>query len=153
MTDNTPADIIGVSHVGICVSDFDRSLLFYTEGLGFKLAECFTIPDSLAQLAEVPPPIDVRSQMLVRDGWKIELLDWRTPPPEGAALETRRQIGFTHLSVHVSDLAATEARLVALGATPVESSRTHVPMRDGSMDVVFLADPDGIRIELVQEVP
>ncbi|MEX5636930.1 VOC family protein [Parafrankia sp. FMc2] len=141
---------VAVSHIGLCVSDFDRSIRFYTEGLGFHLAEKFDIGDSLAQLAEVPPPIRCRSQMIVNGQTKLELLDWKTPRPEGAALVTRRQIGFTHLSVYVKDLTAAEARLVALGATPIEYTRTHIPMRGGAMDVLFLADPDGIRIELVQ---
>ncbi|WP_026239328.1 VOC family protein [Parafrankia discariae] len=141
---------VAISHIGLCVSDFDRSIRFYTEGLGFRLAERFDIGDSLAQLAEVPPPIRCRSQMIVNGQTKLELLDWKTPRPEGTALTTRRQIGFTHLSVYVNDLAAAEARLVALGATPIEYTRTHIPMRDSAMDVLFLADPDGIRIELVQ---
>jgi lactoylglutathione lyase len=37
-----------VRHLGLCVSDFERSLRFYTEGLGFELAERFDIPSALA---------------------------------------------------------------------------------------------------------
>jgi catechol 2,3-dioxygenase-like lactoylglutathione lyase family enzyme len=144
-------EVAGVTHIGLCVSDFDRSLRLSTEGLGFELAEGYDIPSS-------PPgrggPADrVRAQMIVKDGWKLELLAWSEPPAEGAGLGTRRKIGFTHLSVHVADLAAVEARLIELGATPIESTRSHIPMRTGSMDVLFLADPDGIRIELVQVNP
>jgi lactoylglutathione lyase len=62
-------------------------------------------------------------------------------------------LGFTQLSIHVSDLPAVERRLIALGATAIESTRSHIPMPTGSMDVRFLADPDGIRIELVQVNP
>ncbi|MGZ4728549.1 MAG: VOC family protein [Acidimicrobiales bacterium] len=153
MTADANDGILGVTHIGLCVSDFERSLRFYTEGLGFEVAEGWDIPSALAHLAEVPPPIDVRSQMIVRDGWKLELLGWRTPNAEGLALQTRGQIGFTHLSIHVSDLLAVEQRLVALGATAIESTRSHIPMPTGSMDVLFLADPDGIRIELVQVNP
>jgi lactoylglutathione lyase len=89
--------------------------------------------------------------MIVKGATKLELLGWRHPKAEGKALTTRRQIGFTHLSVHVDDLAAVEARLVALGATPIEYTRTHFPMPGGAMDMLFLADPDGVRVELVQQ--
>ncbi|UGQ10992.1 VOC family protein [Yinghuangia sp. ASG 101] len=133
------------------MADFERSLRFYTEGLGFERAEAWTIGDSLAQLAEVPPPMNCRSQMLVKGPMKLELLGWRNPKAEGSASTTRRQIGFTHLSVFVDDLAAVEARLVALGATPIEHTRTHFPIPDGESYVLFIADPDGIRIELMQE--
>ena len=143
-------EVLAVSHIGLCVSDFERSLRFYTEGLGFELAEGWDIGDSLAQLAEVPPPMDCRSQMIVKGATKLELLGWRHPLAEGQALTTRRQIGFTHLSVYVDDLGAVEARLVALGATPIEYTRTQFPMPGGAMDILFLGDPDGVRIELVQ---
>ncbi|EFC83103.1 VOC family protein [Parafrankia sp. EUN1f] len=139
-----------VSHIGLCVSDYERSLRFYTEGLGFEVAEGYDIGSSLAGLAEVEPPVRCRSQMIVKGHTKLELLGWKTPTAEGSALTTRAQIGFTHLSVYVDDLAATEALLVSLGATPIERTRTRVPMPDGAMDVLFLADPDGIRVELVQ---
>ena len=144
-------EVLAVSHIGLCVSDFERSLRFYTEGLGFEIAEGWDIGDSLAQLAEVPPPIACRSQMIVKGSAKLELLGWKNPLAEGEALVTRRQIGFTHLSVFVDDLTAVEQRLVALGATPIEHTRTHFPMPGGgAQDILFLADPDGIRIELVQ---
>jgi lactoylglutathione lyase len=139
-----------VSHIGLCVRDLERSLRFYTEGLGFEAAEGWDIPSALAALAEVPPPISVRSQMLVKGAVKLELLGWRSPPAEGAPARTRRQVGFTHLSLLVDDLAAVEARLVGLGATVIENTRLHIPVKGGAMDVLFLADPDGVRIELSQ---
>jgi lactoylglutathione lyase len=36
---------IVVSHSGLCVSDIDVSLRFYTEGLGFELAEGYDVGD------------------------------------------------------------------------------------------------------------
>ena len=37
------------SHIGICVSDLDRSLRFYCEGLGFEVAERYELD------SETPP--------------------------------------------------------------------------------------------------
>jgi len=144
------SEVTGVSHIGLCVSDFETSLRFYTEGLGFTVAEGWDITDRMAPLAEVDPPMLCRSQMIVKGPTKLELLGWTTPLAGGAALERRNQIGFTHLSVHVGDIEAVEARLVSLGATTLEHTRLHLRMPDGVMDVLFLADPDGIRVELVQ---
>jgi lactoylglutathione lyase len=148
------SDVTAVSHIGLCVSDYDKSLRFYTEGLGFEVAEGWDISSDMAPLAEVPPPIAVRSQMLVKGPVKLELLGWRSPLAEGSALRSRREIGFTHLSLFVADLAAVEARLQALGGTVLEHTRLHIPAEGGgATDVVFLADPDGIRIELTQHAP
>jgi lactoylglutathione lyase len=140
-----------VSHIALCVSDLQRAVRFYTEGLGFELADGWDIGNSLAQLLETPPPVKVRAQMIVNGATKVELLGWEEPRAEGPPLLTRRQIGFTHLSVLVDDLPAVERRLVELGGTVIESSRTHQHAEGGgSVDILFVADPDGVRIELVQ---
>ena len=142
--------VVSMSHVGLCVSDLDRSLRFYTEGLGFEVADGFDIGDSLAPLAEVPAPVECRAQFITHGSLTIELLGWRQPAAEGEASTSRRQVGFTHLSVNVDDLAAVEARLVGLGARALEDTRTHLDLEGARVDIVFLADPDGVRIELNQ---
>jgi lactoylglutathione lyase len=139
-----------MSHVGLCVSDLERSLRFYTEGLGFEVADGFDIGDGLAPLAEVPPPVECRAQFITHGSLTIELLGWRQPGVEGTPPASRRELGFTHLSVNVDDLAAVEARLVGLGARALEDTRTHLDLDGACVDIVFLADPDGVRIELNQ---
>jgi lactoylglutathione lyase len=150
MSSRTQDGVVSVSHVGLCVSDLERSLRFYTEGLGFEPADGFDIDDGLAHLAEVPAPVECRAQFITHGSTTIELLGWRRPGVEGEAPASRRHVGFTHLSVNVDDLAAVEARLVGLGARVLEDTRTHLDLPGARVDIVFLADPDGVRIELSQ---
>lgn len=145
-----PHHALAVSHIGLCVTDFERSLRFYTEGLGFEVAEGYDIPSAMAPLAEVAPPMSCRSQMLVKGPVKLELLGWNHPPATGSGLQRRNQVGFTHLSLFVDDLRAVTDRLVELGGTELEHTRLLIPMPEGAQDVLFLADPDGIRIELIE---
>jgi len=149
-TESAPQHVTAVSHIGLCVTDFERSLRFYTDGLGFEVAEGYDIPSAFAALAEVEPPIRCRSQMLVKGPIKLELLGWQVPQASGTGLERRNQVGFTHLSLFVDDLRSATDRLVDLGATELDHTHVMVPMPDGAQDVLFLADPDGIRIELIQ---
>ena len=58
-------------------------------------------------------------------------------------------LGLTHLSFRVEDLEAVTARLVALGGRVLEDTRVDNPRYGAS--VLFLVDPDGTRIELVQQ--
>jgi len=143
---------VSFSHSGLCVSDLEAALRFYTEGLGFTVAEGYDVGDEVADTLEVPHGVSLRSQMIVKDGTKIELLGWTSPAVHGTPSETRNQLGLTHLSFEVQDMAAVEARLVALGATVIESTRTHIDMGVATLDLLFLADPDGTRIELMETI-
>jgi lactoylglutathione lyase len=140
---------ISVSHTGLCVSNLETSLRFYTEGLGFVVSDTYTAGDEIAPAAEITSTAQLTSQMIVKDGLTLELLWWAEPGSCGTPSTARNQVGLTHLSFTVDDVADTAARLVALGATVIASTRSrfnHGPM---SVELVFLTDPDGTRVELV----
>jgi catechol 2,3-dioxygenase-like lactoylglutathione lyase family enzyme len=140
------------SHIGLCVTDLDRSVRFYVEGLGFEAAESWTIGAEYGALMELPG-VELTSQFLRRDGNAIELLHYRSPGVVGPA-ERRpvNQLGLTHLCFRVDDVDAVAARLTALGGTVHEHTRTTFPDADGNpqLDFVYCTDPDGTRIELMR---
>jgi len=140
-----PRDTTTFSHLGLCVADVDRSLRFYCDGLGFAPAERFDIDSTYAASLEVAGDVACVSQFIRREGLAVELLGWREPAPVGVPSRSRGQLGLTHLSFYVEDVAATAARLVELGGTVIES--THLR---GPFELVFLADPDGTRVELMR---
>ena len=141
-----------ISHIGLCVSDLDAALGFYCEGLGFAAAEAYEVGAQFAGALEVPSPSEVRSQMIVKDGLTIELLDWTTPPSEGSPSSARNQLGMTHLALTVHGLEEIAARLAALGGTVLEMTRTAVDLGGASLQILFVADPDGNRVELMETV-
>ena len=136
------------SHIGLCVDDLERSVRFYCDGLGFEQAEGYDLDDQMLdgidRALEVSAPVKLRSQMIKLGDLKIELLHFTEPRPTGAASTTRGQIGFTHLSLFVDDVDAVAARLSALGGTVLGGTRAQL-----GYEVVFVADPDGARVELM----
>ena len=136
------------SHVGLCVSDLERSIRFYCEGLGCERAERFELDGTqvpgLAEALEVPSPAVIVSQMVTSGRLKIELLGWASPTAHGRPSSRRNQLGLTHLSFYVDDVDRVAARLVACGGTLLPATR-----QSPGIDLVFLADPDGTRIELM----
>jgi catechol 2,3-dioxygenase-like lactoylglutathione lyase family enzyme len=136
------------SHLGICVSDLDRSLRFYCDGLGFEVGDRYDlstaqIPDIHKGL-EVEAPVHVTSQMVVNGQMKVELIHYPSRAPQGTPSPSRGQLGLTHLSFTVKDVDASAARLVEHGGTLLEHTRANV-----GIEIVFLTDPDGTRIELM----
>lgn len=140
---------VRVSHVAIAVSDLDASTRFY-EGLGFEPGQSWESGDEVAAVSEVSPPVRLRSRYLMKDGFRLELMGWETPAVHGMAAQTRNQRGLTHLSFEVDDVGATEARLLELGGARLPEARVHFDRPHASFTIVFLTDPDGTRIELLQ---
>ncbi len=142
---------MSVSHVGLCVSDVERSLRFYRDGLGFAEGPRFDVGSEFAPTLEVDAPVDVIAQYISRDGLTIELLHYTTGKVDGTPSSARNLLGFTHLSLLVDDVDAVATRLVELGGTVLESTRTRIGGSDGAAsDFLFVADPDGVRIELMR---
>ena len=139
----------GFSHFGICVSDLEVSLRFYCEGLGFEQAEHHDIGQEFAGLMELDA-VELRSQFIRRGDTAIELLSFADPEPFGD--RTRRpinQLGLTHLSFRVSDVAGTAERLLALGGAVIDDTMTTLPFGDVALEFLYCTDPDGVRIELM----
>jgi lactoylglutathione lyase len=137
------------SHFGICVSDLERSLRFYCEGLGFAQAESHGIGSEFAALMDLPD-VAVTSQFIRKGNTAIELLAFSDPAPFGDGLRRAvNQLGLTHLSFRVGDLEATAAKLVELGGAMVETSRTTIDFGGTPLEFVYCTDPDGVRVELM----
>lgn len=138
-----------LTHVGICVSDWERSLRFYRDLLGFKYLSELQVAgepsNTLLQLNDVA----LRAIYLERDGTRIELLHYASPGYRGDGTpRPMNELGLTHLSLRVDDLAATVDSLKTAGVRVLAPTRIDIPAFDAA--AVFIVDPDGTLIELVQ---
>jgi len=138
-----------MSHVGICVSDWRQSLRFYHDVLGFRYVHELELsgePSStLLQLKDV----DFRAIYLEREGVRIELLHYEQPEPvRGQIPRPMNQLGLTHLSLRVDDLDAVLRELAEADVAVLEETRIDVPQVNAK--AVFISDPDGTLVELVQ---
>lgn len=136
------------SHVGLCTPDLEASLRFWVDGLGFEVADGYdldtTMLPGLGAALEVDGTVAVRSQMIRRDGVSIELLAYAEPAPTGTPSTSRGQVGLTHFAFWVDDLDAVVTRLVEHGGTVLEDTHQFL-----GVDLVFLTDPSGVRVELM----
>jgi catechol 2,3-dioxygenase-like lactoylglutathione lyase family enzyme len=141
---------VRISHVAIAVSDLQTSLRFYSEGLGFEPGPCFEAGNEVAAVSELEPPVRMVSQYLTKEGFRLELTSWEVPGVQGEASRTRNQRGLTHLSFEVDDIVDAEEKLLALGGQRLPEARVQLDRQPAAITLVFLTDPDGTRIELLQ---
>jgi len=138
-----------VSHIGICVSDLERSLHFYRDLLGFQtLSKLDAAGEAVDRLLSLEGT-DLHAVYLERDGTRLELLHFASPGHDGAAgPRPMNALGFTHLSLRVDDLATTLDALRNAGVRVLDETLIDNPDFDSA--AVFIVDPDGTRVELVQ---
>lgn len=134
------------SHIGLCVRDLERSRRFYVDGLGFEEFVRFEIDHPIS---EMEAPCELTSFFVQKDGLRIELLDFRTPPVFGTPSTRRNQVGLTHLSFVVDDVDAAAKELESYGGKIIEGTRSGQD-DPSSVQIIFLEDPDGTRIELMR---
>jgi lactoylglutathione lyase len=132
------------NHVGLCVADRERSRRFYEGLLGFTFWWELELPDDgTQQLLQLDPPIGVRATYLVRDGLVLELLDYSQRDVHAGSERVMDQLGLTHVSLSVSDLAGVLAIVEDFGGSVVKATVTE--------QFAMIRDPDGQLIELLPD--
>jgi glyoxylase I family protein len=148
--------ILGFSHVGVCVSDLERSTRFYTEVLGFRAVLTMEMGPEVAATTEVEG-CAFTSRMLGRGDVRVELLHWRSRPAGGdGERRPMTQLGLTHLCLRVDDPEPVLEAAERFGGTAHRQTTTELPGMgvDGApVRLVYLTDPDGVRIELMAGTP
>ena len=135
---------ITFNHVGLCVADTARSRRFYEGLLGFTFWWELEPPDQgTGQLLELNPPVGLHATYLVRDGLVLELLAYSHRTLRVGSDRVMDQVGLTHLSLSVSDLAEVLAAVEAFGGSIVEGTV--------SKPSAMIRDPDGQLIELLPD--
>ena len=137
-----------LTHVGICVSDLERSLRFYRDLLGFRFEHELEVEgepsDTLLRLRGAK----LHAVYLHRDGVRIELLRFASPPAPPPRPRAMHERGLTHVSFRVADLEATLAALRAAGERILDETVIRLPEFEAA--ACMITDPDGQLIELVQ---
>jgi lactoylglutathione lyase len=153
MTDRqAPTDILGIHHTGLHVRDLEASVAFYRDLIGLEvLARRESKADYVAEIVGYPGA-ELRFAFLRhRSGGPIlELIQYVDPAGEPIDTATKNP-GTAHVCFRTSSVEAVWRRLKAAGvsfksAAPVEI--TAGVNRGGR--AIYLTDPDGITLELIQ---
>jgi catechol 2,3-dioxygenase-like lactoylglutathione lyase family enzyme len=135
------------SHLGLCVADLERSLRFYRDVLGFRERARLDVAGEPASRLLDLADVALHALYLERDGLRLELLHFASPGhAELVAPRPMNGLGLTHLSLRVSDVDALLPQVEAAGGRVLASSRIDA----GPVVALFVLDPDGTRLELVQ---
>ena len=137
--------IVGIHHVAIGVSDFDKGLKFYTEALGFEVVQ----ESQFDSRPEVDRTIGLKNAvakmaMLKAPNAYIEL--WQYTSPEPKDLRSRPcDYGYPHFALQVDDIQAEYDRLKQHGMQFVDEVTNF-----GETSAIYGEDPCGNIIEIYE---
>lgn len=150
--------MLGVDHIGVGVSDMERSRRFWSE-LGFTDV-AFDHQGPLPGLGPVAGRDEVEAHVVMLRPANptplgpgavklVHTIDAPPPPmPEGMAWG---EPGICEVCIHAKDQGALYERLVAAGHPGLmEPNTSPLPPYDTRCSLSYVADPDGTKIEMIE---
>lgn len=140
---------MNIRHVGVVVTDMDKSLDFYTKLLGMRVVwdklEDGSVLDAISGIVGV----QVRTVKLECPGHEtlLELLDYKAPPSSPRPQYPITDGGVSHVALSVDKLPELWARMAESGT--IFHCRPQLS-GDGKVLVTFCRGPSGELLELVQ---
>ena len=144
-------EFTGVSHVGICVRDLDRSLAFYRNILGMRVTRDTVQDTTTGGLPHVyKHPRQTRRQVYLRygEGDSAPYLVMTCHPgddPDGEPIKLD-QVGISHLSFSVNDLKGLVKHLQDNNVEFAGPPNSFVNPQ-GEVSAFYVHDPDGILVQ------
>lgn len=124
-----------ILHTMLRVADLDKSIDFYTRILGMTLLRKHNYPEGKFTLAFVGYGREEENSVLeLTYNWGVEEYELGT--------------GFGHIAIGVNDIFKACEDIKKSGGNVI---REPGPMKHGTTIIAFVTDPDGYKIELIQE--
>src|SRR5690348_2444246 len=143
--------VLTLDHVSITVSDLDRSLTFYRDLLGLREIERHRLDgEGISTMAGKDGVVlqVVRLAAAQTPGILLDLQQYVAPP--GSVSDAQLgDVGHSHVCFGIDDIDDACAELRARG-TELVSEPVSFELESGVLKVVFLKDPDGNVLELVE---
>ncbi len=135
-----------IHHVGLTVSDLDRSAAFYRDLLGLREVARNRLEGEAISGQTLLPGTVIDVALLAGSNTLLELLCYRHPAPQPYALRAC-DAGAAHVCIVVDDL---KARVDALGGAGAALPSMPARLMGDDTQMIYVRDPDGIIVELIQ---
>ncbi len=144
------AGILLTHHVGITVSDLDRSVALFTEVLGYELMNrAGRDPAMIARITGILGA-DIEVAYVRRPDSVVELLCYRSPEDRSTITGRSCDSGHTHLAFDVRGIEAVVETLREWGFTPRSEPVVNPSGPNGGAKVVYLESEDRLMLELIE---
>ncbi|HWW54200.1 MAG TPA: VOC family protein [Acidimicrobiales bacterium] len=140
-------DVSDLFHIGLTVSDLDRSITFYRDVAGMTAhGDAVDVDsDGFGRLTD-NPGAKLRTALLAAGPVLIQLVEYTEGGGDRLSLD-HRHVGSPHLSFWVDDVATLRDELARRGDVVITSDiEAVVP----SIRSFYVSDPDGVPVEFIE---
>ena len=147
--------ITAADHTGITVSNLERSLEFWQNVLGFGFSHrAHQSGEMVEQITGVKGAELKLAVVKAPGGHKIELLEYLAPPDRNKHADLRPcDVGSVHVAFTVENLDPLLEKIAASGWKAAGKPQTLNYGPNAGKRVIYVRDPDGTTIELMQQPP
>ena len=137
------------------VSNLERSLAFWRDVLGFELSHTAHQTGEMAKQITGVAGAELKLAVVkAPGGHKIELLEYLAPTDRKKNVHLRPcDVGHVHVALNVGNLEAVLERIAASGWKAAGEPQTLKSGPNAGKRVVYVRDPDGSTIELMEQPP
>jgi catechol 2,3-dioxygenase-like lactoylglutathione lyase family enzyme len=148
-----PFRITAADHTGITVANLEHSLAFWQDVLGFELSHRAHQTGDLAREITGVAGAEISIAVLKAPGHKIELLEYHAPPDRKRVDLKPCDVGSLHIALTVDNLDAVLNTIATSGWKAAGKPQTLQSGPNAGKRVIYVRDPDGTTIELMQPPP
>lgn len=149
--------VVGVGHIGITVSNLDRSVRFYTRVLTFVKVSETEIAGSQYERLEGVFGLRVRAADLALGDEHIDLMEYVVPKGREVPADSRaNDRWFQHIAIITNNMSAAYARLREYHVRYASSEPQRLPdwnPHAAGIRAFYFRDPDGHFLEVLQFPP
>lgn len=142
--------ITAADHTGFTVASIDRALGFWQGILGFELSHRAHHTGELASEVTGVAGAEISIAVLRAPHHRIELLEYHAPADRTRVQPRPCDVGSVHIALMVDDLDAVLRAIASSGWIAAGKPQTLVSGPNAGRRVVYVRDPDGTTVELMQ---
>ena len=143
--------VTGQHHIGITVTDLDRSVAFYKDVLGMQLESQDEMSGEFISRVVGVPGTHIKCAYLSADDLTLELFQYLAPTGGKQQASLRPiDVGNYHLAFLVDDMKEAYQELTSKGVKFADAPQYVPEGPDKGLGAIYFYDPDGITLELIQ---